>query len=435
MSTNHILRRLLQLDRPIPNRTEAEIDAEVYRNYRWNFWFNMLDGIAFWIALGFTASTTVLPLLVRKLTDSTLVIGLIQVVAQGGWLLPQLFTANAVQRLPRKKPVVVNLGLFLERLPYWAMTGAILLAPAHPTLSLIILFIAYSWHVLGAGAVATAWQDMIANIFPVERRGRFFGLTSALGTAMGALSAIISERLLKTQPFPFNFFYNYLLAAIFVMVSWGFLAFTREPVRPVTGERQSTREFWSRLPEIMREDHNFRRFLIARIATSLGGMGIGFLAVAALDRWAVPDHTVALYTFVTMAGQATGNLVFGFLADRFGHIRNLVWGTLVGCLGFILAWLAPSPAWFLPVFFIVGIACGAGFVSGLMVVPEFCTAERRPTYIGLANTGAGLASTVAPLLGTALLSIGYDALFIGSALFNLLGVILMRWWVREPRHV
>ena len=45
-------------------------------------------------------------------------------IAQAGWFLPQLFTANLTEQLARKKPVVVNLGLFLERLPVWLMVAA-----------------------------------------------------------------------------------------------------------------------------------------------------------------------------------------------------------------------------------------------------------------------------------------------------------------------
>ena len=30
-------RWLLQLDRPIPKRSESEVEAEIKRNYRWNF--------------------------------------------------------------------------------------------------------------------------------------------------------------------------------------------------------------------------------------------------------------------------------------------------------------------------------------------------------------------------------------------------------------
>lgn len=84
------VRRLLQLDLPVPPRSESEIGAEVERNYRWNFTFSLLDGVAFWVGWSFASATTIVPLFVSKLTLNPLLIGLIAVIAQTGWYLPNL---------------------------------------------------------------------------------------------------------------------------------------------------------------------------------------------------------------------------------------------------------------------------------------------------------------------------------------------------------
>ena len=119
---------MLELHKPVPERSEAEIAAEVQHNYRWNFSVNLLDGAFFWFGASFMSSATILPLFVSKLTTAALAIGLLAVFAQASWFLPQLFTANLVERLARKKPVVVNLGLFAERLPVWGLVLAALIA-------------------------------------------------------------------------------------------------------------------------------------------------------------------------------------------------------------------------------------------------------------------------------------------------------------------
>ena len=176
-----VLAWMLELQKPVPERGETEIAAEVQRNYRWNFSVNLLDGAFFWFGASFMSSATILPLFVSKLTPSPLAIGLLAVFAQASWFLPQLFTANLVERLARKKPVVVNLGLFMERLPVWGLVLAAMIAVSNPTLSLVIFFVCFAWHGLGAGSLGTAWQDMIARMFPVERRGRFVGVTNFIG--------------------------------------------------------------------------------------------------------------------------------------------------------------------------------------------------------------------------------------------------------------
>jgi MFS family permease len=166
---------------------------------------------------------------------------------------------------------------------------------------------------------------------------------------------------------------------------------------------------------------------------ALGTMGTGFVTVAAVWRWQVPDGTVGIYTAAYWLGQMVGNLGFGFLADRFGHKLSLELGTLSAVLAFGLAWLAPSPEWIQLVFLLSGISFSASMVSGILVVLEFSAPARRPTYAGMTNTFVGLASMTAPLIGTWLASVDYGLLFALSAVVNLVAFVALRWRVRDPR--
>jgi len=312
-------RWLLELDRPAPLRSDAEISAEVERNYRWNFTFNLLDGAFFWFGASFASSSTIIPLFISKLTSSPWPVGLVAVIAQGGWYLPQLFTAPIVERLARKKAVVVNLGLFLERLPLFLLVASAVIAVRSPSWALLLFLVGYAWHSLGAGMVATSWQDLIARCFPVDRRGRFFGTTMFIGAGTAALGAVFSTRILAVFAFPTNFVYAFLIAALGIGLSWVFLVFVREPVQPASAPRKSQRQFLASLPGVLRRDPNFSRFLVARLLLALGGMGSGFVTVWVVQRWHIPDSTVGLFTASLLIGQTIGNLTFGLLADRFGH--------------------------------------------------------------------------------------------------------------------
>jgi MFS family permease len=421
------------MDQPVPAHTDAEIEAERDRNYRWNFTVNLADVAAFWFGLSFISSATIVPLYISKLTNSTIAIGLAAVITQGAWYLPQLFTANFVEGLARKKPMVVNLGFFLERLPMWFIVLSPIIAVWDPALALFVFLTAIAWHSFGAGIVATSWQDLIARCFPVERRGRFMGTSFFVGALTGAAAAGFSARLLTDFPFPTNFIYSFTIAALAITISWGFLALTREPIGPVTKRKQSNRQFWSDLPHILRRDVNYRRFLVARLLLALGGMGLGFVTVAAVKRWSIADGTVGTYTLTFLLGQMAGNLFTGFLADKRGHKLSLEIGALSSFLAFAIAWLAPAPEFYLVVFFLLGTMTGAVLVSGILVVMEFSRPERRPTYIGMTNTSVGVVSMIAPLIGAGLAAAGYNWLFAVSAFLSLLSAVALHWWVQEPR--
>jgi MFS family permease len=187
------------------------------------------------------------------------------------------------------------------------------------------------------------------------------------------------------------------------------------------------------LTQILRHDHNFRIFLQARLLLALGGLGTGFLTIAAIERWQVSDGTVGLYTAALLLGQTAGNLLAGLLADKFGHKLPLELGAAAAVIAFSLAWLAPAPAWYYFVFACWGISFGIAIVSGILIILEFSPAAHRPSYIGLTNTGVGLASALAPLAGGWLAGFGYNGLFAVSAGINLLALVLLFWQVKEPR--
>jgi MFS family permease len=135
-----------------------------------------------------------------------------------------------------------------------------------------------------------------------------------------------------------------------------------------------------------------------------------------------------------LVGQTVANLAFGFLADRFGHKLCLEISAAASALGFGLAWLAASAEWYYGVFALSGIASSAIMGSAILVVMEFCEPQRIPTYVGIGNTGVGLVGVIAPLIGAGLAGVSYGLLFAVSSGIALSAFILMRWWVREPRH-
>ncbi len=429
-----IFRRLLLLDRPAAHRSEHELVAEAEKNYTWNFTVNLLDGASFWFGNNFVSAATILPLFVSKLTDSALLIGLVAVISQAGWLLPQVFTAGFTEKLSRKKPMVINIGFFSERLPVWLWPISALIAPYSPTLALTIFFVSYAWHGLGAGMIAPAWQDMIARCFPVYKRGRFFGTTTFVGTGVGAIGAIYAGRLLEIYPYSLNFFYIFLIGAVAINISWAFLALTREPEQAVIPPAHTPPKLWAKLRQVVGKDQNFKRYLQARTVQAFGTMGLGFVTVAAIERLNVPDGTVALYTVALLVGQTTSNLLSGWLADRVGHkiLLEVAGGT--AATAFVLAWLGPSAIWYYAIFALLGASIGATIVSGTLITMEFSAPEQRPTYMGLANTTVGLSGALAPLLGATIARVtNYGWMFFASAMLSVLAVLALHWLVQDPR--
>jgi MFS family permease len=431
---SRFLVKLLLLDQPVVERSDAEIEAEVERNYRWNFATNVLDGFAFFFGIAFASSSTIVPLFVSKITLNPLIIGLVAMIAQSAWFIPQLFTADKIEQLDRKKPVLINLGFFTERLPVYLWPLAALLAIDYPILALSLFIVGYAWHGLGAGVVGPAWQDLLARCFPVRKRGFMLGLTTFAGTAAGTAGAGVSSWILEKYEYPYNFVVLFSIAAVAVTVSWAFLAAVREPLQRAKQHEHASVPMWSRTKAILQCDVNFRSYLIARMILILGSMGTGFVTVVSIERWDLSDGVVGVYTAILLLGQTVGNLLSGVIADRFGHKLPLVLCGISQVLAFAVAWIAPSPAWAYATFALLGFGMGGNFVSGMLIAMEFSVPARRPTYIGIANTAVGIAFALAPLLGGWIAGFGYSWLFGVSALLGVGAVLLLQLTVVEPRQ-
>ncbi len=410
-------------------------EQEIERNLRWNVVVNALDGAFFWFAMTFASSNTILPVYVRHLTDSKLAVGLVAAIPSMGWFLPQLLTAPLVERLPRKKPFLIWSSLATERIAFLFMAASVyFLSEPAPRLALFLFFVTLIWHAFGAGLIATAWQDMVAKVIPVRWRGRFFGMTNFLGAAMGIPGAVVATTILSRYPYPASFALCFFLTFVGVMISWAFLALTREPPGPVPQERSSPLTYIRRLRTIVRTDVNFARFLGSRILTTMGSMFVGFIAVAAVQRFGLPDEVAGRFTGFMVGGQLVANMVFGPLADRYGHKLILEIGTLGNAVSAAVILLASSPLWVYVAFGLQGITLAAFLLSGMSITFEFSEPEVRPTYIGLTSTVIGVFSGIAPLVGGWLAGhLGYDWLF-GVSLILLIGSwFLLHWWVQDPR--
>lgn len=417
--------------------SSPDIQQQIERNYRWNFTVNALDGASFWFGMSFFSSTVILPLFVSHFTGNPLMIGLIPFLGWLGVYLPQMFMANVIERAPRKKFFPVTLGFFLERLPILLLAPmTYFLATGRPVLTLVLFFFLYTWHNAGAGMVIVGWQDMIAKIIPVNRRGRFFGITNFIGNGTGILGALAVPFVLDRYTFPLGYEFAFAVTGGLLLISWFFLALTREPAVPNSKPPVSQRDYLRSLPDVLRRDRNFSVYLLAQILFGFSNMATGFLIVYSAQTWNLPDSQASGFMIALQVGLTLANLFFGFFADRKGHKLSLEICWILSTLSLILAIIAPGPGLFFLIFFLRGAVSAGTFISAISIVYEFTGAENRATYIGLANTIPGVAAAVAPLLGGWLAgAVSYQSMFIVSAVIGMASWAFLRFAVREPRHL
>lgn len=415
--------------------TPEQTEALLARNAPRNFWLNVIDGSIFTLGISMVSRFTVLPLVVERFSDARWLQGLIPAIFFAGWLLPGLFMAPLVASLPRRKPIILTATVG-ERLPFLFLGLVLLLAPGLPAAThLAIFFSLYAVFAVCAGLTSTAWQDFISRIIPERSWGTFFGLQAGLGGILGVGGGAVAGYVLATQPFPQSAGMLALLCFGFMALSYGFLAATVEAPQPVV-PRQPLAVFLRGIGPLLRRDVRFRRYLFCRAAIALGLVGHSFLTAAALERFSPPAAQIGLFTGVMLGAQAVGNIGLGALADRWGHKQVLELSAAMGMLALLVALVAPSALWFVPIFALVGASQAGYQLSGFTLVFAFSPKAERPTYIGVANTALAPVAAVGPLLAGALAgATGYGPVFALLAAVGVAGLGVLHWQVAAPPRV
>ena len=178
--------------------------------FRWNFAAFLVDYICFGLALTFANLSSVMPAFVGQLTDSAPVIGLVDTVFRGGWLLPQLATARLINDKPRKKPYMLA-GLsgrflfFVIALALWSGLAD------RPTAMLILFFTCLGLFATTDGFGSVAW-DSKANLdnsaYWKDYNGWTPGFQKELEKKFVIISLYPKMPLLAVDPGKFHYTYS-----------------------------------------------------------------------------------------------------------------------------------------------------------------------------------------------------------------------------------
>ncbi|MGH7298916.1 MAG: MFS transporter, partial [Candidatus Rokuibacteriota bacterium] len=322
-------------------------------------------------------------------------------------------------------------------LPFLGLAAvAFFVARSNPGLALALMLGMLLVITSAGGILMPAWLDIVARTVPVGLRGRFFAVSSLLGGAGGLLGGVLTAWVLARMPAPDGYAVCFLMSALSMALSYAALARVREP-SATTVETAPFGVYLRRVGRLLRGDRNLSWFLLARGLIFVGMMASGFYTVYALRYYAAPDWAVGVFTTALLAGQMTGNVVLGALADRAGHVVPLTIGAGALLLANLGALAAPSLEVFIAVFLLQGLHLAAVNVSGLNVLLEFAPSPAaRPTYVGLGTTLLTPVAFGAPLLaGLTADALGFPAVFGMAALGSLAGLALLLGRVREPRHL
>jgi MFS family permease len=404
------------------------------KNVKNNFIANTADGALYAFGMSFISLNTIMPVFVKKLSGSNIAVGLIPVFWTIGFNFPQIFFANYVRKLPYKKSLLLKTAIG-QRIPWLilAILSFFLFESIDSSVALILFFSAFLLAAVAGSINLPGWFDLLAKLTPVQLRGRLFASRSFLGSLLGIAGGITAEKILNSVHYPVSFGILFSATFFLMMISYCFLLTLKEEVPNPPKKELHFLEFFHELPYLLKKNKNFRNFLIADALLITALMADAFYAVNALQKFSLPDSFAGIFTVIVMISIMTGNLLFGFIADKYGHKLTLSIAAVSSVAACIIAVISPSIEIYFFVF--VGSASTTTLIqlSRLSIIAELCSEEDRPTYISLTNvlTAPFILSAMAG--GWIANSFGYNFVFAAGGLSAFASALWYLTMVEEPR--
>lgn len=402
------------------------------------------DYITWSVGMSFIGTTTVMPTFVRHFTDSSTIIGLINVIQTGGFLIPQLIVSNMIAHRERKKPVMIGVGFFYRFLPWLFALFLVLNRNAGAALILTVFYLGYVVFNVCDAIATVPWFDIMGKSVPPRRRGRMLGSAQVIGGLFAIGGGQLVTRILAPEGpgFPLNYALCFALAGIGVVLSWFMSMLVHEVVQPVAETRMAFRDYLPALTRVLREDKQFLRVTLARLIGGMANMALPFYIIFGSDQLKFAPETIGLFVSAQVTGGLLAGTVLGFLNERSGSRAAIIASLAIQMLAPILALLvffagasfgAYTPWVYALVFVAVGVGQSSGILGFINFVLELAPPQERVTYVGLTNTLSGLL-LFAPLIGAAVIqSASYTGMFL-LVIALLAASLLISVGLIEPRR-
>lgn len=354
---------------------------------------------------------SLLPLfLVTTLGASTLVIGLMEGLAESTALVVKVFSGTLSDYLGKRKVIAV-FGYALGALtkPLFAIASSVW----------VVLF-ARLLDRVGKGVRGAPRDALVADLVPPAVRGAAFGLRQALDTVGAFLGPLLGTALMLWWNNDFrSVFWVAVIPGVsaVLLLAWG----VHEPAQRSHG----------------RHTHPIRRENLGRLGPRywwVVGVGAVFamarfseaFLVLRAQRGGIPIALVPLVMVAMNVVYSASAYPFGWLSDRMSHPALLASGLVVLIMADVT--LAAGEHWNIVIIGVSLWGMHMGMTQGLLsaMVAEAAPMDLRGTAYGIFNLASGMAMLLASVIAGALWDgLGPAATFYSGAGFSLLAIIAL----------
>jgi len=408
---------------------------------KWNFTMGLLHGTFFTGGRAFGNPDIILPVFLSNFSSSKILVGLSSSIfgSLGGiaTILPQIFVASRLENKVHKRPVL-RIAITIRAL-CWGLLSLItyLFSISHPNVAVFSLFLLLILFTFMGGVANIPFMDIWGKAIPSTLRGRFFGHRQLWGGIFAVGSGYIARVILGSKKFHFpeNYALLFLLAFVFISISYLALGSIKEPIEEVHKNRLSIIEFLRKAIKILKSNRNYKKFLTVQILAGASSLALPFYVLYAKDILKIELGMAGTFLLAQMVGNVFSNFLWAHLSDFVSNQRVIQVSTFLGLLVPLIALITPPhlPVLFIPLFILTGFFIAGSIIGNTNFLLDIAPSKDRLTYISLNGT-LTFPKLLFPLMGGAIIQyISYSFLFTLTLLILLVGFILSLR-LKDPRE-
>jgi MFS family permease len=252
-------------------------------------------------------------------------------------------------------------------------------------------------------------MGLVAKTILPERLCSVWAARMTISNTIGIIAGAAVFFILKEFPGYQGFGILYLIAFGVLTLSYIIFGFIHETDIPPAddGKRVSLKENLRNIPALMKNDPDFRLFLLVRVLGNSVILAMALFSPQALKATACSPETVGTFIWASIIGSYLATAVASYVGDRYGAKIILLTARLIIAANFIFVIYASSLWMFYLIFGLSGFAFTLGMVAMSTLPIKLTPKEKRATYLSVMG----------------LLNIPFTILFgvLGGVLFDLSG--------------
>jgi len=291
---------------------------------------------------------------------------------------------------------------------------------------------------VGTGAALTPMMGLVAPWFERQNRGLAAGLAASGGSIAIVASGLVIPSLVANNPADGWRHSWYIFGALVLVIGVFALLFLRDrpsdaaPGRATpSGRRAPQRSYQGAWP--MSVYKNPYVWLLAYLGFCSGaatGVFNTFFGAYLTEDNGISLATAGQLFLVVGVLSIISGILWGKVSDRMGRGQAFAVSFLIQGAGFALFWLSPVMAAFAVASVLLGLTLRAAYTLCAAASGDHVQAQFAATAFALISVGAGLGSSISPILAGAIAdTVGISwvfALGVGASLVGAAGAMLVR---------